>query len=212
MSSALPQGACTWFDNYKFQKIVGEGSAGNVYLALDVAGQATKGRASKEVVVKIYKNDAAVHKFTKEVEFMQRVNGHPNVVNLLTSHSVVTKGIIMPFYGEVDLHSYVWQCNGLPDSKAASITRDLLAALRHVHACGIIHRDVKPENMILDQDARAVLLDFDVACDASDLLARSVPCGSPGYVAPEAIEGKPGGFSSDIFSVENGSAVGRGRE
>eukprot|EP00928_Gymnodinium_smaydae_P010132 TRINITY_DN13805_c1_g2_i1.p1 TRINITY_DN13805_c1_g2~~TRINITY_DN13805_c1_g2_i1.p1 ORF type:complete len:282 (+),score=56.96 TRINITY_DN13805_c1_g2_i1:313-1158(+) len=111
----------------------------------------------------------------------------------------------MPFYGEVDLHGYVWQCDGLSELKAVGVTRDLLSALQHIHSCGIIHRDVKPENMILGHDGRAVLLDFDVACDASDRVAIAAASGSPGYIAPEVLLGRPCSFSADIFSV--GSVV-----
>eukprot|EP00928_Gymnodinium_smaydae_P001400 TRINITY_DN10518_c0_g1_i2.p1 TRINITY_DN10518_c0_g1~~TRINITY_DN10518_c0_g1_i2.p1 ORF type:complete len:305 (+),score=26.88 TRINITY_DN10518_c0_g1_i2:251-1165(+) len=132
---------------------------------------------------------------------MKRVRGHPNVVNLLTSYSRGGMGIVMPFYGEADLFKYVWQRDGLPEIEAAGVTRDLLSALHHVHGCGIVHRDVKPENMILDQDGKAVLLDFDVACYIADTAATSARRGSPGYMAPEVLEGNPCCFSSDVFSA-----------
>eukprot|EP00928_Gymnodinium_smaydae_P088112 TRINITY_DN72257_c0_g1_i1.p1 TRINITY_DN72257_c0_g1~~TRINITY_DN72257_c0_g1_i1.p1 ORF type:complete len:402 (+),score=74.39 TRINITY_DN72257_c0_g1_i1:76-1206(+) len=188
-----------WTDKYDLKKCIGEGQAGTVYRAVDVAGNASKGRKSQEVVIKMHK-DADEGKFAKEVELLERVSGHPNVGALLTSHSVA-KGIVMPFYGELDLYGYVWQCDGLSELQATRITRDLLAALDHVHACGVIHRDVKPENIVLAEDGRAVLLDFDIACDSSDATAVALAGGTPGYIAPEVLEGNACTFLSDVFSV-----------
>eukprot|EP00928_Gymnodinium_smaydae_P091790 TRINITY_DN7552_c0_g1_i1.p1 TRINITY_DN7552_c0_g1~~TRINITY_DN7552_c0_g1_i1.p1 ORF type:complete len:371 (-),score=40.26 TRINITY_DN7552_c0_g1_i1:177-1289(-) len=189
------------FDDYVLQSIIGEGSMGQAYRAIDVSGHSEDARQLVEVVVKIYAHDKAANQFENEVAMMKRVSGHPNVVEFLASRSAPITGIVMPFYGDVNLHRYVWQCDGLPEFQAAGITRDLLCALQHVHSCGILHRDVKPENMVLDQTGRTVLLDFDVACDTSDRVALAIRCGSIGYVAPEVIQCMPCSFSSDIFSV-----------
>eukprot|EP00928_Gymnodinium_smaydae_P091791 TRINITY_DN7552_c0_g2_i1.p1 TRINITY_DN7552_c0_g2~~TRINITY_DN7552_c0_g2_i1.p1 ORF type:complete len:406 (-),score=60.16 TRINITY_DN7552_c0_g2_i1:245-1336(-) len=176
---------------------MGDGGAGSVYRAIDVASLSTKGRSSREVAVKIYRDKG---KFNREVRALQRVSGHPNVVELLTSHIEATQAIVMPLYSGGELHAYVWKCDGLSEIKAASVTSDLLSALQHVHGLDIIHSDVKPENVCLGQNGRAVLTDFDIACTSFEALART-PRGTPGYMAPEIIKGKPCSVLSDVFAV-----------
>eukprot|EP00928_Gymnodinium_smaydae_P009818 TRINITY_DN13678_c1_g2_i4.p1 TRINITY_DN13678_c1_g2~~TRINITY_DN13678_c1_g2_i4.p1 ORF type:complete len:367 (-),score=46.93 TRINITY_DN13678_c1_g2_i4:347-1447(-) len=199
MINSVPQ-ARTLMIDYSFQECIGGGSMGKVYRAIDMSGQATLGGTSRVVVVKVYSDDQKEITFSNEVELMKRVNGHLNVVEILT-YSVGGKGIIMPYYGDYDFHQYVWQCDGILEFQSAGVTRDLLSALQHVHGRGIIHRDVKPENMILGHDGRAVLLDFDLACYASDTLATRTKSGSLGFMAPEVIRGEPCSFLSDVFSV-----------
>eukprot|EP00928_Gymnodinium_smaydae_P100046 TRINITY_DN9716_c0_g1_i2.p1 TRINITY_DN9716_c0_g1~~TRINITY_DN9716_c0_g1_i2.p1 ORF type:complete len:295 (+),score=28.92 TRINITY_DN9716_c0_g1_i2:48-932(+) len=201
VSKTVPLDEDNWRDNYRFGQLIGEGHVGQVYRAVDVAGNVTTAQTGRDVVIKIYQREEKANQFRREVVVMKRVSGHPNVVRLLASHSGSIKGIVMPFYGEVDLHRHVWQCDGLSEIKTAGITRDLLSALQHIHSCEVIHRDVKPENMILDQDGKAILLDFDVACSVSDTFSKSKRCGSPGYLAPEVIQYMPCSFSSDVFSV-----------
>eukprot|EP00928_Gymnodinium_smaydae_P006562 TRINITY_DN12331_c0_g1_i1.p1 TRINITY_DN12331_c0_g1~~TRINITY_DN12331_c0_g1_i1.p1 ORF type:complete len:187 (+),score=14.61 TRINITY_DN12331_c0_g1_i1:52-612(+) len=172
--------------NYMFQECIGEGQIGKAYRAILAMSE---GAPSQEVVVKVYSDDEG-GRFRNEIELMERVNGQPNVVKILASYSQGTKSIVMRYYGEYDLHQHVWQCDGISEFKAAGVTRDLLSALQHIHGCGILHRDVKPENLILGQDGKTVLLDFDLSCYASDTLATQTQSGSPGFLAPEVIQGK----------------------
>eukprot|EP00928_Gymnodinium_smaydae_P006563 TRINITY_DN12332_c0_g1_i1.p1 TRINITY_DN12332_c0_g1~~TRINITY_DN12332_c0_g1_i1.p1 ORF type:complete len:347 (-),score=40.96 TRINITY_DN12332_c0_g1_i1:70-1110(-) len=185
-----------WSDRYEVQERVGEGNAGAVYRAIDVTAL-SEARVSREVAVKIYRNKKS---FKREVQMMQRLRGHPNVVQLLTSHSVPTMAVVMPFYSAGDLHSYVWNCDGLSESQAARVTCDLLSALQHIHGLDIIHRDIKPENVSMDKNGRPVLMDFDIACKSSDITSGTL-CGSPGYMAPEIIDGAPWTFASDVFAI-----------
>jgi len=78
---------------------------------------------------------------------------------------------------------------------------DLLSALTHIHRRGIVHRDVKVENLLLAKDGRAVLTDFGIAALVSDEEAMGKCCGSPGYAAPEILCSKPYGIKVDSFSA-----------
>merc|ERR1719469_1449026 len=92
-----------------------------------------------------------------------------------------------------DLHDRVSKQGPCDDGEAAQIMRGILRALSHVHDLGLVHRDVKPENIMIAEGpdgCRPLLGDFGIAAGLADDLAMSARCGSPGYVAPEVLEGK----------------------
>jgi len=80
--------------------------------------------------------------------------------------------------------------NRFTESRAHQVISDLLSALKHLHCRGIVHRDVKAENILLAKDGRAVLSDFGIAAFISDEEAMQKRCGSPGYIAPEVLNKK----------------------
>jgi len=86
------------------------------------------------------------------------------------------------------------------ETRARQVMADLLSALAHIHRRGIVHRDVKAENLLLAKDGRAVLTDFGIAALVSDEEAMGKFSGSPGYVA-EILSKKPYGIKVDSFSV-----------
>ena len=87
--------------------------------------------------------------------------------------------------------------------QAAGVGLQILAALRAAHALGIMHRDVKPGNVLVDAGGRAVLADFGIARtqDSPALTTSGVLVGSPSYIAPERARGEPGGPESDLWSL-----------
>ncbi|HEY5360390.1 MAG TPA: serine/threonine-protein kinase [Streptosporangiaceae bacterium] len=129
---------------------------------------------------------------------------HPNVV---TVYDVVEDGdrpwIVMELGPRRSLSDVVEQDGPLAPRQAAQIGLQVLSALRAAHAIGVIHRDVKPGNVLIDADGRALLTDFGIARaqESSTLTTSGVVVGSPSYIAPERARGGRGSFESDLWAL-----------
>ena len=129
---------------------------------------------------------------------------HPNVV---TVYDVVEDGgrpwIVMELVDARSLRDIVDQAGPLTPHQTAQIGNQLLSALRAAHALGIVHRDVKPGNVLIDGDGRAVLADFGIArtLDSPTVTRSGVIVGSPAYTAPERARGERGGPASDLWAL-----------
>ncbi|WP_240553857.1 serine/threonine-protein kinase, partial [Streptomyces niveiscabiei] len=130
---------------------------------------------------------------------------HPNVVRV---YDVVDEGellwIVMELVRGRSLERITAEDGPLGPVAAAGVGLGLVAALRRVHARGVLHRDIKPGNVLVEGDGdRVVLTDFGIAAiqDAKALTMVGMLVGSPDYMAPERISGRPQGPPSDIWSV-----------
>ncbi|MFE7646134.1 serine/threonine-protein kinase [Streptomyces phaeoluteigriseus] len=140
----------------------------------------------------------------REARALARVH-HPGVV---TIHHIVDGGgdtypwIVMELVEGGSLQDRLDR-GTLTPAEAALLGRDLLSALRAVHAVGIEHRDVKPANVLLRPDGRPVLTDFGIAAvrESVSLTATGAVIGSPDFMAPERVSGKEGGPAADLWSL-----------
>jgi len=107
----------------------------------------------------------------------------------------------MAYHSMGDLFSFVEDRRRLPEAQAKPIIQGMLSALSHIHQAGIIHRDLKPENILMTHDCRPVVADFGIAVHVDDAKGSKSRPGSPGYMAPELINGLPYGTNSDIFGA-----------
>lgn len=130
---------------------------------------------------------------------------HPNVVRV---YDVVDEGerlwIVMELVAGRSLERIMAEDGPVGPREAARIGLGLVAALRQVHAGGVLHRDIKPGNVLVESRAqRVVLTDFGIAAiqDAKALTMVGMLVGSPDYMAPERISGRPQGPPSDIWSL-----------
>ncbi|MDH4351989.1 MAG: serine/threonine protein kinase, partial [Gemmatimonadota bacterium] len=177
-------------DRYPIARELGRGGMATVYLATDT-------RYAREVAVKVLKADLAAavgpDRFLREIRITAQLN-HPHILPLLDSGDA--DGIlyyVMPYVSGGSLRRRLQGGATLPAGEAAQIVEQVGAALDHAHRHGVVHRDVKPEN-VLFSDGHAIVADFGIAKAVSaaslEVLTRSgFPLGTPGYMSPEQAAG-----------------------
>ena len=191
-------------NHYQIVREVGRGAAGTVYLARDVALHRTV--ALKVLPAPRHADADSAERFRREARMAAQLS-HPNIVPLYAfGESAELLYIVMPF---VDGGSLADRMNGEPRLPAAEVRRilaDLALALDHAHRRGVVHRDVKPENVLLDAESgRAMLVDFGVATrrwwDVAPGDARRA-FGTPAFMAPEQALGEPNvDGRSDVYAI-----------
>ncbi|WP_033824809.1 serine/threonine-protein kinase, partial [Kitasatospora sp. MBT63] len=192
---------------YTVHQVIGRGSAGTVWL-----GEGPDG----PVAVKLLREDLAsdqvlVGRFVQERSALTGLD-HPRVVGV---HDMVVDGddlaLVMELVQGTDLRTRLEHDGVLPPAVAASVIADVADGLAAAHAAGIVHRDVKPENVLLDLAAppgpagapRAKLTDFGIArlVDAPRRTRATRIIGTPDYLAPEIIEGLEPRAAVDIYAL-----------
>ncbi|WP_062438586.1 serine/threonine-protein kinase [Herbidospora daliensis] len=191
---------------YRLLSRIGQGGMGAVWHAVDEL-------LRQEVAVKevLLPRDLAEHQLAemrertlREARAAARLRSHPSIV---TVHDVVLEGgrpwIIMELVRGRSLQAVVRQEGPIPPQRAAAIGVTVLDALSAAHSMGILHRDVKPGNIMVTDQGRVLLTDFGIASVAGDvnLTQTGLVSGSPGYIAPERLRGEPDGPPSDLWSL-----------
>ncbi|MGH3329554.1 MAG: serine/threonine-protein kinase, partial [Streptomycetales bacterium] len=190
---------------YRLDAQLGRGGMGIVWRGLDT----TLGRevAVKEVLLPPQLPEGEVRtlrqRTLREARAAARLS-HPGVV---TVYDVVEEDsrpwIVMELLPSRSLAEVIREDGPLPYRRVAAIGLQVLAALRVAHAAGILHRDVKPGNVLFAPDGRAVLTDFGIASVEGDpsLTASGMLLGAPAYIAPERARGRTIGSASDLWSL-----------
>jgi serine/threonine protein kinase len=179
---------------YALVRKVGAGGMGTVWLARDTL-------LGRDVAVKDVTGQG--ERVLREARAAARVV-HPNVV---TVYDVVEhddrQWIVMQHVESRTLADVIAEDGPLPPERAAEIGLDLLAALRAAHESGVLHRDVKPGNVLLDATGRAHLADFGIASAEGDstITGAGVLIGAPSFMAPERVRGLASGPESDFWSL-----------
>ena len=184
---------------------LGRGGMGVVWLATDQVLQ--REVALKEITFPLHLTDAERgvlrERTLREARAAARLD-HPCVV---TIHDVVEEDgrpwLVMEHVHSRSLQRLVEESGPLPPSGVARIGLDVLAALEVAHAAGIVHRDVKPANVLVDAHSHACLTDFGIATTTEDsrLTTEGAVLGSPSYMAPERANGEPPTAAVDLWSV-----------
>nr|WP_329350884.1 serine/threonine-protein kinase [Streptomyces sp. NBC_01261] len=190
---------------YRLVESIGQGGMGRVWRAADEM-------LDRQVAVKEMRIDGLDAEDTRtrrertlrEARATARID-HPNVVRV---YDVVDEGerlwIVMELVAGRSLERILTDDGALGPREVARIGLGLVAALRQVHAGGVLHRDIKPGNVLVESRGRRVVLtDFGIAAiqDATALTVVGMLVGSPDYMAPERISGHPQGPPSDIWSL-----------
>ncbi len=188
---------------YRVVSVVGRGAMGVVWLARDERLQ--RAVAIKELRVD---NDGeaagdAVARTMREGRIGARLR-HPNAIAV---HDVVMHGglpcLVMEYLPAESLAEVAATRGGLPPGTVAAIGAQVAAALAEAHANGVVHRDVKPDNVLLTADGTAKITDFGVsrAAGLASVTATGILAGTPAYLAPEVANGAEADARSDVFSL-----------
>ncbi|HTL44560.1 MAG TPA: protein kinase [Vicinamibacterales bacterium] len=179
-------------DRFEVREFIGEGSFGRVYRAWDR-------RLEREVALKVIPTAGISATALSEARRLARVH-HPAIVGVYDVYQDVDQAVIvMELLRGRTLGALVEQHGSFPPARAAAIVRDICSALAVLHAAGIVHGDVKPQNVIVCDDGRVVLTDMSAATEPA--LRQRALFGTPMYLAPEVRAGGPAGPQADVFSA-----------
>lgn len=174
---------------------LGRGTFGEVFRAWD-------NELHRDVAVKVLFSRRAgaddASRMRDEGRLLARVR-HPNVVSVYGVQPIDGRtGLVTEFIHGRTLAGVVSEFGPMPAEETQRIAIDLCGALEAVHTAGVLHRDIKPQNVMRDQNGRIVLMDFGAgrAADDAQLMA-----GTPLYLAPEVLNGAPASRASDIYSL-----------
>jgi serine/threonine-protein kinase len=127
---------------------------------------------------------------------------HENIVRI---HDVDEEGgrlfIVMEYVEGEDLDAHLKRKGALPMRRAVEIAREVTRALEHAHAAGVVHRDVKPANILLGKNGRVKITDFGLAQDVGHRESGDFVLGTPWYISPEQVQGKAVDGRSDVYSL-----------
>jgi serine/threonine protein kinase len=190
---------------YRLQAPIGRGAMGVVWRARDQL--LDRDVAVKEVQIAATLTDSerahAYQRTLREAKTAARLN-HPAVVTVYdVAEDEGRPWIVMQLVNAQSLDQVLGTTGPLSPRRAAEVGRQLLSALSVAHAAGVMHRDVKPSNVLLGADDRAVLTDFGIATFQDDpkLTQTGMVMGSPGFTAPERIRGEDASPASDLWSL-----------
>lgn len=186
---------------YEIHELIGVGGMANVYRCYDTIDD-------REVAIKILKEE-----FLDNAEFIRRfknesrsiaVLSHPNIVKVYdVSFGDMIQYIVMEYIDGITLKEYIAQQGVIKWKEALHLTTQILRALQHAHEKGIVHRDIKPQNIMLLQDGTIKVTDFGIArnFNSATRTMTEQAIGSVHYIAPEQAKGGNTDGKTDIYSV-----------
>ncbi|MFZ2052657.1 MAG: protein kinase [Candidatus Aminicenantales bacterium] len=188
-------------DRYEIIEELGRGGMGMVYRAIDR-------KLNEEVAIKLLKREIAserkiIERFANELKLARRIV-HKNIGRMyeLMEHEG-TSFITMEFVPGEDLKSFLRRIGRLPEEKAVAIAKQVCEGLREAHHLGVTHRDLKPQNIMIDTEGNARIMDFGIArsIETKGQTEAGMIIGTPDYLSPEQAEGKEADARADIYSL-----------
>lgn len=186
---------------YELQELIGKGGMAMVYRACDL-------RTGHSVAIKILRSE-----FSQDEEFLSRFQREAQAASKMSHHNIVnlldvgmdgdSRYLVMEYVQGKTLKEVIKEKGKMPHQVAAQIAIRILAALQHAHKNGIIHRDIKPQNILVHADGHIKVADFGIArmTDSSTLTKGDNVMGSVHYFSPEQASGEAATEKSDLYSV-----------
>ena len=186
---------------YELEEIIGTGGMSMVYRAWDL-------KYDREVAVKVLRSELVtdedfIRRFNHEAQAASQLS-HPNIVGMLdVGQDGETRYLVMEYVRGVTLKEMIRQSGAIRPQRAVQITLRILSAIEHAHENHIVHRDIKPQNIIMDPDAGVKVGDFGIArvTTAGSAAAGGQLLGTAHYFSPEQAEGGEADEKSDLYSV-----------
>ncbi|XP_032390372.1 serine/threonine-protein kinase 36 isoform X3 [Etheostoma spectabile] len=185
-------------DSYHVLELVGEGSFGRVYKGRKrFTGQVV----ALKFMPKVGRSEKELRSLKREIDIMRGLQ-HPNIVQLFDSFETDTEVVVVTEYAEGQLFQIIEDDGNLPESQVQEIACQLVSALYYLHSHRILHRDMKPQNILLGKSGVVKLCDFGFAraMSVSTLVLTSIK-GTPLYMSPELVEEKPYDHTADLWSL-----------
>lgn len=188
-------------ERYRILEIIGTGGMSIVYKAKDIVEDTL-------VAVKVLKDE-----FVKDVKCRRRFLNESRAIAILSSDYIVDvvdvnfegdlQYIVMEYLDGITLKKYIMGNAPLPVDEAMQYCKQILFALRHAHERGVVHRDIKPQNIMLLKDGRIKVTDFGIAhvSNFETATMSELAIGSVHYISPEQAKGKQTDETSDIYST-----------
>ncbi|HKY75910.1 MAG TPA: serine/threonine-protein kinase [Acidimicrobiia bacterium] len=187
-------------DRYRVEQTLGTGAMGTVVLAHDIV-------LDRRVAVKVLADNLAAHgdfrqRFLREARLAARLC-HPNIVQVFDAGESGRPFLVMEYVDGKTVAERLACGLGFSDDEVLALAADLSAGLAHAHAMGIVHRDVKPHNVLIGPDGMSKLTDFGIARALEDhgLTEVGTVLGTAQFMAPEQAAGSPVGPAADVFAL-----------
>jgi tetratricopeptide (TPR) repeat protein/predicted Ser/Thr protein kinase len=191
----------TFAGRYQIIEELGKGGMGAVYRALDT--QINEEVAIKLIRPEIASDEKTLERFSNELKLARKI-GHKNVCKMYhLDKEGETPYISMEYLEGEDLKDLIQKKEKLTPEEAIGIAKQVCEGLGEAHRLGVVHRDLKPQNIMMDKGGQAKIMDFGIArsVEAPGVTATGVIIGTPDYISPEQAEGQEADHRSDIYSL-----------